>query len=244
VKLSVIIPTLNESGYLPVTIQSVRERAVLGEPPEVIVVDCGSTDDTADLALGLGVKLIKEEPGTPGRAFALNMGAEHATGDVFLFLDADTIPPRAYDIAIQTALEEPKTVGGAFEFALDGRGFGLRLVELINRLRYRIWRRYYGDQGIFVRADVFRKLGGYPPRRILEASDFCAAMEGVGRSVLIPMVMKTSPRRFIEGSVYRVLASDIKIWLLDLMGKPVDHYADTYWKENESRGQKGKNPGS
>ena len=238
-KLSIIIPTLNESQYLPATIHSIREQAVLREHHEVIVVDCGSTDGTVNIALQLGVIPIQMEYTLTGRAFALNKGAEVATGNVFLFLDADTLPPVGYDEAIQSALEDPGIVGGAFEFALDGRGFGLRLVELINRLRYRISQRYYGDQGIFVRANVFRMYGGYPPRRILEAAYFCTSLKRIGKLTLIKKPMKTSPRRFLEGGVYSVLAKDIKIWCLDLMGKPVDRYADSYWGEN-LRG-KGKN---
>ena len=243
-KLSIIIPTLNESQYLPATILSIREQAVLKEPHEIIVVDCSSTDNTANLALQLGVHLVRIEYNVTGRAFALNKGAEAATGDIFLFVDADTLPPKGYDEAIKTALEDSKVVGGAFEFALDGEGFGLRLVELINRLRYRISQLYYGDQGIFVRANIFRMIGGCPPRRILEAAHFCASLKQVGKLILIDKPMKTSPRRFLESGVYTVLAKDIKIWWLDLMGKPVDQYADTYWEENLRDKKKDQSPGS
>jgi cellulose synthase/poly-beta-1,6-N-acetylglucosamine synthase-like glycosyltransferase len=101
------------------------------------------------------------------RAAALNRGAAEASGDVFLFLDADTPVPRGYDRTIRRALADPRVVGGAFEFALDGTQLALRLVELLNRVRYRIWPLYYGDQGLFVRASAFRLVWGYREQRLL-----------------------------------------------------------------------------
>jgi rSAM/selenodomain-associated transferase 2 len=236
--LSVIIPALNEYQYISDTLQKVRENAVFGEPHEIIVVDCGSTDGTTEIVKRLGVNLIEIRPEMAGRSQALNTGAKIATGDVYLFLDADTILPEGYDREIKTTIESRNIVGGAFEFALDGGGFSLRVVELVNRVRYRISHRFYGDQGIFVRATVFSRVGGYPKKGILEASDFCSSLKKVGKLALIRKRIKTSPRRFVEGGVYRVLASDIKIWCFDLMGKPVDEFATIYWKKNMYKAKK------
>lgn len=232
--LSIIIPTLNESQYLASTIENLRHNSSLGVH-EVIVIDSGSSDDTCEIASQLGVKLISSNPISSGRANVLNEASKSATGDVFLFLDADTIVPNGYDKLIDVALSDPKVVGGAFEFSLDGPEFGLRVVELINRVRYRIRQRYYGDQGIFVSADTFRRVGGYPNAGLLEAAHFCKRLRKYGELRLIHKGIKTSPRRFIDGGVYRVLASDIKIWFLDLLGISVKKYSDSYWKENELR---------
>jgi glycosyltransferase involved in cell wall biosynthesis len=239
VKLSIIIPTLNEAGYLTTAVNSVRSRAVAGAPHEIIVADCGSADSSADLADRLGVRVVTEDPPLDSRAAALNAGAARATGDVLLFLDADSIVPRGYDLAIEKALRDPYSVGGAFEFALDGPEFGLRIVEVINRIRYRIWPYYFGDQGIFVRADVYHRIGGFPRRRIMEASDFCRKLNGKGRLVLIHKPMKTSARRFVLGGVYHVLAHDIRIWLVDLMWLSTEGYGPEYQQDNQRRGQSG-----
>ncbi len=233
--LSIIIPTLNEAAYLPVTIEQIRQNAGLGEPYEIIVVDSGSTDETCDIALKLGVKLVKSKGTFAGRAYVLNQAVEFASGDVLLFLDADTLVPQGYDESIEKALSNPNVVGGAFEFALDGEEFGLRIVEFINRMRYRIRQRYYGDQGIFVRSHVFRIVGGYPEIGILEAAHFCKKLRKEGELKLIKKRIYTSPRRFLDGGVYKVLGRDIKIWFLDLIGISVDKYADAYWKENKLR---------
>lgn len=237
-KLSVIIPALNEAEFLPTTIRMLRENSVSEIRKEIIVSDSGSDDGTPELAARLGARFVECEDRPLGRGSALNLGAQSATGDVLFFLDADTIPPHGYDARIESVLSDPETVGGAFEFSLDGAEFGLRVVELLNRIRYRIRQRYYGDQGIFVRAEVFRRVGGYPERRILEAAYLCKALRKEGKLGLIGLDIKTSPRRFIEGGIYRVLAKDIKIWFLDLIGFPVDKFADDYWKENRIRVKK------
>ncbi|MDA2918292.1 TIGR04283 family arsenosugar biosynthesis glycosyltransferase [Desulfobacterota bacterium AH_259_B03_O07] len=236
-KLSVIIPALNEYNYISNTIDSIRLKAILGNPNEIIVVDCGSTDGTPDLVKQLRVKLIQCIPSMAGRAEPLNLGASAATGDVLLFLDADSILPIGYDSDISNALLNTEIVGGAFEFALDGKGFGLRLIELINRIRYRISHEFYGDQGIFVRTGVFHKLGGYPKREILESSEFCSSIRRTGKLALVRKCVKTSPRRFHEGGVYRVFVNDVKIWWLNLIGRQVDRFGNKYWKENIMRGK-------
>src|SRR5258708_39776867 len=104
VRLSIIVPTLNEARHLAAAVGHARRQAVLGPPHEVIVADCGSVDGTPDLAVRLGARLVHEEPALPCRAAALNRGAVAATGDVLLFLDADTLVPRGYDRPIGQAL--------------------------------------------------------------------------------------------------------------------------------------------
>jgi rSAM/selenodomain-associated transferase 2 len=233
-RLGIIIPTLNEAQYLAGTVLRLFSAARAG-PHQILVADCDSRDGTSDVANGLGVSVVSvAQPHS--RARALNTGASFADTDVLLFLDADTRVPTGYDVAIEKVLRHPDVVGGAFEFALDGPEIGLRLVEVINRIRYRLWPWYYGDQGIFVRSEVFRRLGGYPERRLLEASDFCRRLRYQGRVVLIPRPMKTSPRRFREGGIYRVFARDVWIWGLDWLGCATEHLGPRYQNNNVRRG--------
>jgi rSAM/selenodomain-associated transferase 2 len=234
--LDVIIPTLNEVRYLPTTVERVRSHAVLGGPHEIIVADCGSSDGTAELALQLGTRLAACWPPPTSRAAACNRGAAEATGDVLLFLDADTQVPAGYDRAIERALRTAAVAGGAFEFALNGPQWGLRLVEIINHVRYRLWPLYYGDQGVFARADAFRAVGGYPEQLLLESSDFCRRLRQLGRMVLIRKPMTTSARRFVEDGILRVLAHDARIWMLDVLRLPTQQHGTAYQEENRRRG--------
>jgi glycosyltransferase involved in cell wall biosynthesis len=193
-------------------------------------------DGTAELADRLGARVVQRDPPLDSRAAALNAGAAEAGGDVLLFLDADSTVPPGYDRAIETALRDPHVVGGAFEFALDGSEMGLRVVEIINRIRYRIWPWYYGDQGIFVCTEVFHLVRGYPNRRLMEASDFSRLLGTKGKLALVRRPMKTSARRFLEGGIYRVLARDVVIWWLNLIGRPTERFAPAYQENNRRRG--------
>ncbi len=231
--LTIIIPTLNEANYLGFTIEHLRQNS--SSENEIIVADSGSTDGTCEIAIKLGVKLIRPNSNSIGKSYILNEAAQLALGDVILFLDADTLVPPEFDKSISSSLRDPDIVGGAFEFSLDGEEFGLRVVELINRIRYRVRQRYYGDQGVFVRTEVFKRVGGYPDVGLLESAYLCKNLRKLGKLKLIKSHISTSARRFIDGGIYRVLAGDIKIWFLDLIGIPVHKYANSYWKENKLR---------
>lgn len=234
--LSVIIPTLNEAAVLEKAVRAVKSRAAAADKKEIIVVDSGSRDGTEGIARRLGVLFIQASASPKGRGFALNAAARRASGDVLFFLDADSIPPQDYDELIEEAMKDEKTAGGAFEFALDGKEPALRAVEAVNRLRYRIWPRYYGDQGIFARRDAFERAGGYSERFLMEASHFCLALRREGKLVLIKKRLLTSPRRFLQGGIFRVLARDSEIFFLDLFGFSTEHSGRAYWQENEERG--------
>jgi len=135
IKLSIIIPTLNEADYISRTLNSIVFNKFYEIKPEIIVVDSGSTDNTADTARPLVDKLILLKSLSSGKWEALNKGAEISSGEILLFLDADTIVPKNYDKEIENVLTNKNIVGGAFEFTLDGRQFGLRVVELINNIQ-------------------------------------------------------------------------------------------------------------
>jgi glycosyltransferase involved in cell wall biosynthesis len=237
IKLSIIIPTLNEADYISRTLNSIVLNKFYEIKPEIIVVDSGSTDNTADTARPLVDKLIQLKSLSSGKWEALNTGAEISSGEILLFLDADTIVPKNYDKEIENVFMNKNIVGGAFEFTLDGRQFGLRVVELINRVRYRVRYSFYGDQGFFVRSDIFHKAGMFPARRLFETSAMCRKLRRYGQLELIKKPALTSPRRFIEGGIYRVLLNDIKLWLLNKTKNfPDKKSADLYWEENVRRG--------
>ena len=140
---------------------------------------------------------------------------------------------------IERALTDKDVVGGAFEFALDGEEFGLRIIEIINRVRYRVRSGFYGDQGLFVRRDIFFKAGMFPERRLFEASELCRKLRNYGKLKLIREKALTSPRRFIDGGVYKVLLYDIKLWILnELRICDDDKLAELYWEYNIDRKSK------
>ncbi len=234
-----IVPALNEAAALPAALRALHEGAVLGAPYEVIVADAGSEDGTGALASRLGARVIAAQAGHApprGRGATANAGARAAGGEVLLFLDADTLVPEGWDREIATALERPEVVGGAFELAFEGPELRLRLVEVVDRIRYRISRYYYGDQAVFVRAGAFRLVGGFPEQPLLESADLCKRLKRVGRLVLVRAPVLTSARRFRDGGILRVFAHDVRLWLLHRLGFPLARHGERYWDENRRRG--------
>ena len=219
--LSIIIPTLNEAHSLAATAAHTR-IAANGAAIEVIVSDCGSADGTALLARDLGLRVVD---GGDCRAAALNIGGRAALGSVLLFLHADSSLPHNFPRLIASVIRGPDIVGGAFDFQfdLDPRtkaydAFCLRWVVLLNRIRYRWTGNFYGDQSIFVRRDVFRRIGGFPNVRLMEDIGFSRRLRGVGRTAILRPPVRTSPRRFLSRGVARQLVDDLTLLACDSIG--------------------------
>ncbi len=188
-RLSIIIPALNEAHNLPQTLANLPAAA----ETEVIVVDGGSADQTVAVAKGLGVRVIGS---APGRSRQLNGGAAAAKGDIVLFLHADTRLPDRFDQAIRETLAQPGVVAGAFRLAIDGPGWGLRWVEWGVNVRSRLLQMPYGDQGIFLRAEVFDKMEGFPDLPMMEDFELVRRLRQMGRVAIAPRAVVTSDRRW------------------------------------------------
>lgn len=187
--VSVIIPTLNEAAHLSATLAAVTRDA----PHEVIVIDGGSTDGTPQIARKMDATFLTAPR---GRAPQMNFGASVATGEHLLFLHADTLPPAGYPTLIRAALERPDITAGAFQFALDGEFSGRALIEVVTNWRARWMQMPYGDQGLFVRREVFERLGGFPVQALLEDYELVRRLRRRGRITILPVPARTSPRRW------------------------------------------------
>ena len=190
--ISVIIPTLNETAALPETVRLARLSA---EVSEIIVVDGGSTDDTARLASELGCRVLRSPP---GRGSQMRVGAAQATGQVILLLHADTHLPLHAGCAILDALRDPATVGGGFWKVFDQPRWFMRGSRMRCWLRLVLGRRILGDQGIFLRRDVLERIGGIPDWPLMEEYELCRRLRTVGRLTLAAATVVTSARRFRE----------------------------------------------
>lgn len=238
-KLSIIIPTYNEADNINKTIGALLDQAK-ENPFEIIVVDCGSVDNTVQKICYPNVISVVN-PRLAGKKYrSLRFGAKMAQGNILLFLDADTLVPHHYDLAIEQAIMDPAVVGGAFEFSFDKFSYSLFCVSFFNRIRYRFRKRFYGDQGIFVRKEVYEESGGWPERSLLEAAYLCRNLQKYGKLQLLRQQSITSSRRFTEGGVWRVFIHDFKIWAMDLLGMDVEKYGAAYWKKNHDYGQQQK----
>lgn len=167
---------------------------------EVIVVDGGSQDDTVPLAESFGLKVICTQP---GRARQMNQGAAAATGDMLLFLHADTCLPDQWDQQVRETLARPGVVAGAFNLRINGSGVGLRLVEWGVGLRSHLFQMPYGDQAIFLPAPVFEQLGGFPELPIMEDFELMRRLRRKGQIAIADTFVQTSNRRWQKLGVWR-----------------------------------------
>ncbi len=187
--LSVIVPALDEERHLPGLL-----RRVTGAGVEVIVVDGGSSDGTVAAARrAVGTVVLEARP---PRAAQMNAGAARATGDALLFLHADVRPPEGFAGLLVEALADPEVVGGAFALAIDDDRLAARVVARGANLRTRLTGHPYGDQGIFVRREVFQALGGFAPLPFLEDLEFSGRLRRRGRIALLPAPVTVSARRW------------------------------------------------
>jgi rSAM/selenodomain-associated transferase 2 len=190
--ISVIIPTLDEAHSLGATLQAVA-RTGRGVRVEIIVVDGGSADATQEIAHAHGARLILS---ARGRGAQMHAGATVARGDVLWFLHADTIPPpRAPAQMLDALRRDPEIVGGNFAISFDGTRLAARfLTWLYPQLRK--LGLCYGDSAIFVRASVYREVGGFRPFPIFEDLDLVRRIRRRGRLVHLGARVVTSSRRF------------------------------------------------
>jgi len=194
--ISVIIPTLNEAANLVATLAPLR-----GVPGvEVIIADGGSTDATLALAEAAGVRVV-EAP--PGRASQQNGGATLASGEILLFLHADTLLPEDFAEAMRTCLAQPDVAAGAFRLGIAGEGWGLRMVERMANWRSRWFEMPYGDQALFMPRETFVTLGTFPEQEIMEDFELVRRLRKRGRIELLELSVQTSARRWQRLGVLR-----------------------------------------
>jgi rSAM/selenodomain-associated transferase 2 len=223
-KLSVIIPTLNEEHEIEATIGAIRT----GSPAaEIIVADGGSSDRTSECALSQGVQVLRVQR---GRARQMNAGAAAAHGDVLVFVHADTRVPGTFARDIASVLRDPGVAGGRFDVELDGSSLALRLLGRLISLRSRIMRSATGDQAIFVRRQIFDMLGGFAEIDLCEDIDFVRRLKRTGRLACLRSRVITSARRWRQNGTLRTV---LRMWLIKLLflsgvspARLRRHYAD------------------
>mgnify|MGYP002780573840 CR=1 FL=1 len=203
--ISIVIPALNEASSLPSVLETLQTAANV----EVIVVDGGSSDGTAEVARAMGAKVIES---ARGRSHQQNQGASIAKSPILLFLHADTRLPQGFDQAIRHTLTQPGVVAGAFRLAIDSPRQGLRWVEWGVNLRSRFLHMPYGDQAIFLKAEVFDQLGGFPDLPMMEDFELVRRLGKVGRVAIAPSAVVTSDRRWRTLGILRTtLANQVMI---------------------------------
>jgi rSAM/selenodomain-associated transferase 2 len=204
-RISVILPCLNEAPILPERLAALQPLRAAGH--ELVLVDGGSRDGSADIARPL-VDLVLAA--SPGRALQMNLGAREAKGDVLWFLHVDCMLPAGAADAVLEAVRSGSD-WGRFEVRLSGRSPLLRLVERMMSLRSRLSGIATGDQGVFVCRKLFQSADGFADMPLMEDIELSARLKRVARPAVIPQPILASSRRWERNGVLRTIA---EMWLL------------------------------
>ncbi len=215
--ISVIIPTLNEERALPATLAAILAQSV---DLEVIVVDGGSVDRTLQIVEEISARdprfqLLRT---ARGRALQMKAGADVARGDWLLFLHADTLLPKNGLTAIEN---QPETIqAGCFTHRFSGASAMLRILSWFHNHRFGVTRVIYGDQALFIRRNLFGKLGGFPARP-MEDIAFGLKLRAATLPVMLPEVVTTDSRKFDQTGHWRALAHSVFLLLRFRFGADV-----------------------
>lgn len=208
-KLSVIIPTLNEAANIKELIPFLQKQG--GEfISEIIVVDGGSKDDTCQIADSLGVKVLKSNERS--RALQLNLGAEHARANTLFFVHADTRPPRSFAEDLQIATIKGFKAG-CFRYRFDSETFLLKVNSWFTR--YNGLFSGGGDQTLFISRDFFNTLGGYDTKFcLMEDFEIVKRIKRRTKFYIIPKTMTVSARKYRDNSWLRVQLVNLYVFTL------------------------------
>jgi rSAM/selenodomain-associated transferase 2 len=218
--VSVIIPTLDEEGCLAAALRALKAQA----PHEVIVADGGSADGTREAAAG--ADLFLDAP--RGRAAQMNAGAARASGDVLLFLHADCDLEDGALAEAERCLRRTGVAAGCFRMRVRAEGGLYRLIDAAATARVRLTGLVYGDQGLFVRRDLFRRAGGFPPLRLMEDVFISRALRRHGRVVVAAHRIFVSPRRWQRAGLVRQTLRNWALTALAAGGMHPDRLAAFY----------------
>lgn len=212
--VSIVIPFLDEEKALPATLAAVLAQ---GAAVEVIAVDGGSRDASRAILSRHGqVRVIDA---ARGRASQMNAGARAASGDLLLFLHADTLLPAGAIHALEGLAAEARPVWGGFHHLFSQADWRLRGISHLHNLRCRLTGVFYGDQAIFVSRELFRAAGGFPEER-MEDIALSQRLKRRCRSTFLPAVVVADSRKFVQMGVWRSLARVLLILGCDALGLP------------------------
>jgi len=207
---SVIIPTLNESSRIVETVLHVHRQQPAAQ---LIVVDGGSDDNTCVRAREAGAMVITAPR---GRGTQCAAGAQAATGEILVFVHADTqLPDRAFTILSQQ-FTDPEVRIGTFRLRFDHDHWLLRLYAFWSRFDSVLTR--FGDQVIVVRRDFYEQIGGFPDWLMLEDVHLLRCARRCTRVHSFPAEVTTSARRYHKNGLLRNQLRNSRIMLAYLFG--------------------------
>jgi len=222
--ISIITPVLNEEQHIVQFLDKLNEEKDI----EHILVDGGSTDRTCQLIEEYPVMLLSS---AAGRGTQQNTGAAEASGNILLFLHCDTHLPKQFQSDIQLLLNKKDTVAGAFSLAIDHPDQAYRVIEQGANLRSRFLHLPYGDQGLFMKKNIFERIGGFPDQPILEELPLLQNLRKLGKIRISSSRVTTSARRWQRLGILRTTLINQKMLIKLFLGYSPCHLAKIYSRD-------------
>ncbi len=230
ITISVVIPVCNEENILTELFTTLEQLPI----DEVIMVDCGSRDATWHLLQKWSKhqasrfrRIISKT--SRGRGKQMNAGAKLAAGDILLFLHADTSLPMNGLKLMRTTMRQANIVGGVFCLKINSSHFFLKFISWIANLRSLYMRLPYGDQGYFVRRDLFTQMGGYREIALMEDLEFFSRLKKEGEIAFLKEAISTSARRWQRQGYYFASVRNLVLLCLYALGVSPDKLARWYY---------------
>ena len=223
-KISIIIPVLNEAKVLLLLLNQLQYLRVKGH--EIILVDGYSNDNSCQCAQGLADIILKSDR---GRALQMNHGACHATGELLLFLHADTRLPDNVDMLLTSAIHSNRA-WGRFDVRLSGNPILFRIIEWFMNMRSRLTGVATGDQAIFITAGLFREINGFPEIALMEDIALSTKLRRIYRPIHLYEKVVTSSRRWEDNGIIRTVLTMWEIRLRYFLGAEPSTLAGLYGK--------------
>ncbi|MEX0997891.1 MAG: TIGR04283 family arsenosugar biosynthesis glycosyltransferase [Flavobacteriaceae bacterium] len=222
-KLSIIIPVLNEEANLEILLPLLFGNSSPLNIAEIIVVDGGSQDNTKEVALQNGTKVVSS---AKGRAKQMNTGVRYATGDILYFLHADSTPPKNFDQFIIDEVQKGN-LAGCFQMKFNHNHWWLRLASWLTKFSWRACRG--GDQSQFITKLLFEEIGGYDESyTIYEDNILINELYRRKQFVVIPHWITTSARRYEEAGIWRLQYHFWTIYVKKWFGASADEIYEYY----------------
>ena len=226
-RISVIVPALNEEQHLPRLLESIRPLEAL----ETILADGGSLDHTVHVARSSAARVV-EAP--RGRGRQMNAGAAVAHGELLLFMHADSQLPSDARSAIEVAFADPGLGCAAFRHRIDSSRWLLKVISAADNFRAGWFKRPYGDQGLVVRRELFEQVGGFPDVPILEDVSLVRQLRCVTQYQLLDTTILTNPRRWERHGVLKTTAINWAVLAGSACGVPLARLARLYYGHRSS----------
>jgi rSAM/selenodomain-associated transferase 2 len=213
-QISVIIPTLNEEKNVADIIDFINQEEV---KTEIVISDAESTDKTKKIAAAKGAKIVNSKKASRGKQ--LNKGAEIAAAPILLFLHADSILEKGSLSQLVNKMNEKRNkIGGCFTFKINSEHPLLNFISWSSNLRAKYLKLIFGDQGIFIRREVFKQMNGFPEIELMEDWEFSRKIKKFGELLFLDKKIYTSARRWEKSGVLKTIFLMHKIKILYLLG--------------------------